>query len=245
MMLGGPVWLVESAVDVLANPSDRFWRNFVQQVIGAACSEESLKFIGVGALVWLAQRHSQRTSRAVVAIAISVGIGFMTLENVVAVIASDTPMALATDRQLTTLAGHGNYQAIMGVLVAMSIQHRRLGWAIAALVVPVVLHGWGNLTVQLFIDEPEPHSFDDTLLYNSWIGSIVTTVLAAFSLLWWVRCPKNDQPPIESALLEDTSLGWGLVNLGKLLDDEGQHDPGPTIKEEFQSDHQTDNPKDA
>ncbi len=193
VMLGGPVWSVESAVDGLASGGDRFWRDFAQQVIGAACSEESLKFIGIGLLVWLAYRRGQRAARAVVAIAISVGIGFMTLENVVAVIASDTPLAVATDRQLTILAGHGSYQAIMGVFLAMSIQQRRLGWAIAALVVPVVLHGWGNLTVQLFKDQPAPDSFDDTMLYNSWIGSIFTTALASVSLLWWVRRPINDQ----------------------------------------------------
>jgi RsiW-degrading membrane proteinase PrsW (M82 family) len=188
MMLGGPVWLVESAVDSLA-PEGRFWRDFVQQVIGAACSEESLKFIGVVLLVWLAYRRGHRAARAVVAISISIGIGFMTLENLVAVIASDTPLSLAMDRQLTILAGHGHYQAIMGVFLAMTIRHRRLGWVIAALVVPVFLHGWGDLAEQLFIDEPDPGSFNDTMLYNSWIGSIVTTSLAAFSLLWWVRHP--------------------------------------------------------
>lgn len=193
VVLGGPVWLVESVVDRLASPDNRFWGDFVQQVIGAACSEESLKLIGVGLLVWLACRHGKPTARAVVAIAISVGIGFMTLENLVAVVASDTPMSLAMDRQLTILSGHGNYQAIMGVFLAMLIQHRRLGWAIAALFVPVLLHGWGNLALQLFIDEPDPGSFDDTMLYNSWIGSIVTTALAAFSMLWWVRRPTHEE----------------------------------------------------
>jgi RsiW-degrading membrane proteinase PrsW (M82 family) len=198
VVLGGPVWLAESAVDVLAIPGDRYWRGFVQQVIGAACSEESLKFIGVGLLVWLAQRRSERAPRAVVAIAISVGIGFMTLENLVAVIVSDTPMSHAIDRQMTIIAGHGSYQAIMGVFLAMSIQHRRLGWAIAALIVPLFLHGWGNLAEQLFIDEPDHRSFQDTMLYNTWIGSIVTTALAAFSLLWWVRRPISDEALEES-----------------------------------------------
>ena len=92
------------------------------------------------------------------------------------------------------VAKEGVYmQAIMGVFLAMTIRHRRLGWAIAALVVPVFLHGWGDLAEQLFIDEPDPGSFDDTMLYNSWIGSIVTTSLAAFSLLWWVRHPTSSK----------------------------------------------------
>ena len=98
------MWLVESAVDGLASPSDRLSRDFVQQVIGAACSEESLKFIGVGLLIWLAYRRGEHEVRALVAIAISVGIGFMTLENLVAVIASDTPMSKTVEEAVHTPA---------------------------------------------------------------------------------------------------------------------------------------------
>ena len=64
---------------------------------------------------------------------------------------------------------------------------------IAAFAVPVFLHGWGDLTEQLFIDEPDPGSFVDTILYYSWIGSIVATAFAAFYLLWQVRLGANDQ----------------------------------------------------
>jgi RsiW-degrading membrane proteinase PrsW (M82 family) len=193
VLLGGPVWLVESAVDGLASPSDRLSRDFLQQVIGAACSEESLKFIGVGLLIWLAYRRGEREVRALVAIAISVGIGFMTLENLVAVIASDTPMSLAMDRQLTILAGHGSYQTIMGIFLAISIRHHRFGWVIAAIIAPVLLHGWGDLAEQLFIDEPDPGSVDDTILYNTWIASIVATALSTVFALWWVLRPVGGQ----------------------------------------------------
>ena len=192
-LLGGPVWLLESAVEGLVGSGSRIWRDFVQQVIGAACCEESLKLIAVGVLIWLAKRGGKPAARGVVAIAISVGIGFMTLENLFAVIASDTPLALAIDRQLTIIAGHGNFQAIMGFFLAMYMRYRGLGWGILALAVPLFLHGWGDFTEQLFKDEPVPGSFEDTMLFNSWIGSIVTTAFASFSLLWWVRRPMNDQ----------------------------------------------------
>ena len=196
--LGGPVWVLESAVDGFSSPGGRLWRDFVQQVIGAACCEESLKFISVVALIGLARHQGKTSARDVVAIAISVGIGFMTLENLFAVIVSDTPMSLAIDRQLTIIAGHGNYQAIMGFFLAMFIRRGGKGWAVAALLVPIFLHGWGDLAEQLFQDEPNPGSFADTMLFNSWIGSIVTTAVAAFSLLWWVRRPAGE-PQVEPA----------------------------------------------
>jgi RsiW-degrading membrane proteinase PrsW (M82 family) len=187
VFLGVPVWLLESVVDRFANPDERLSRDFIQQVIGAACSEEILKAGGVAILVWLGFRAGNRSGQGVVAIAISVGIGFMTLENLVAVIGSENPLSLAIDRQLTLLAGHGHYQSIMGVLLAWTIFRRQVRWAILALLVPIFLHGWGDLSEQLFRDEPNPGSAEDTVLFFAWIASVLTTALVASVLLKFGR----------------------------------------------------------
>ena len=198
-LLGGPVWLLETAVDGLANPGGRLWRDFVQQVLGAACCEELLKFLAIALLLWFAKRRRKLTTRDIVAIAISVGVGFMTLENVLAVALSDTPMSIAIDRQLTIIAGHGSYQTIMGFLLALSARRSGFGWNIVALAAPIFLHGWGDLSERLFQDEPNPGSLEDTLLFGSWIASVVTTAVVAFGVLWWVRRAESDetlnQPP--------------------------------------------------
>lgn len=187
IVIGGPVWVVESAVDDLANPAVRFSRDFIQQVLGAACSEELLKFTGVGLLVWWANHHRESTTQQVVAIAISVGIGFMTLENLVAVVVSDMPMSLAMDRQITVLAGHPSYQVIMGYLLAMSIERRRVAWGVVALVVPMLLHGCGDFSERLFQDEPRHGSVEDTILYGLWLATIAFTTITAFALLACLR----------------------------------------------------------
>ncbi len=186
-LLGAPVWFAESAIDGLANPNDRFSRDFVQQVLGAAGCEETLKFVAIGLLLWLAGSSLGHVPRQVVAISIAVAIGFMTLENLVGVLRSETPMSLAMDRQITIFAGHPSYQVIMGYLLAVSLQRRRLGWACAALIVPVALHGWGDLSEQLFKDETNRGSLEDTVLYFAWLASIVVTASSAFFLLWCLR----------------------------------------------------------
>ncbi len=192
--IGGPIWLAESAIDGLANPNDRFSRDFIQQVLGAAFCEETLKFIAIGVLLWFAglgrDHHSRdHLSREVVTISVSVAIGFMTLENLFGVYRSGSTLSLALDRQLTIFAGHPSYQVIMGTLLAVAIQRRRVGWAIAALALPMLLHGWADLSEQLFRDETNPGSVEDSTLYFAWLASIAVTACLTFYLLWSLMRP--------------------------------------------------------
>ena len=186
-----PIWFYESAVDALADPNKRWSRVFIQQVLGAAVGEEGFKMLGVGILLAIVGRFMALQPRTVVAMAISVGIGFMTLENLFGVTVAESPMVLALNRQMTIIAGHGCYQAIMGCLLAKAIQDRRFSWGVLAFVVPVILHGWGDFSDQLFKDEPDPGSAEDTFLFYTWIASILTTAIATGLLLWHVRMQWN------------------------------------------------------
>jgi RsiW-degrading membrane proteinase PrsW (M82 family) len=186
-LLGGPVWVAETWVGELTTPTGRFSRDFDQQVLGASCCEELLKFAAVVSLVLFASRRGQSSARAVVAIAVSVGIGFMTLENVVAVVASESPMRLAIDRQVTMLAGHPGYQVVMGWCLYRWTVSRQARWAIASLAVPIFLHGWADFSEALFQDEQNHGSTEDTVLFFAWIASIFVTAAVAAVLLHRTR----------------------------------------------------------
>ncbi|WP_419580310.1 PrsW family glutamic-type intramembrane protease [Stieleria magnilauensis] len=175
-----PVYVAETLVDQIA-PTDRWSRDFVQQVAGAACCEEFLKLVAVGGLLrWSGEPSSLRGT---LAIAASVGIGFMTLENVVAVSNAASADSTAIGRQVSILAGHPSYQVIMGFCLARWQASRQTAWIIAAVAVPVVLHGWGDFSEAVFQDEPNPGSREDTIVFQSWIMSVFVTAMTAMACL--------------------------------------------------------------
>ena len=184
ILLGGPVWLAESFVEKFATSTDRFARDFNQQVIGAACCEEVVKFVGVALLVFLVTRQHVPSLRCVVCVSMSVGIGFMTLENFVAVYAADSRLSVAFDRQFSIFAGHASFQVIMGWFIHRWCVTRWSGWAIASLLVPIFLHGWGDFSEALFQDEPNPNSVEDTVLFGAWIASLLSTAALAICVLF-------------------------------------------------------------
>lgn len=180
--LAVPVWVAESLVDYFANPTDRWSGDFIEQVIGAALCEELMKFVAIiGILKFL--HSSNSTSELTVPIALAVGIGFMTIENVVAMRAAESSMSMAISRQMTIIAGHPSYQLVMGYCLARrTVEHGKL-WMIAALVLPIVLHGWGDFSERLFQDEPNPGSAQDYLEFLAWIVSIAATFLASLLIV--------------------------------------------------------------
>lgn len=173
-----PAWFTETLVDDLTHAHNRWSHDFLEQVVGAACCEELLKFAGVIAVLrWLNQRPS-RLSDAI-PVALAVGIGFMTAENTIAVMLAETPMRMASSRLVTVLAGHPSYQLVMGFcLVRWSIRGK-VGWAVAAIALPILMHGWSDFSEQLFTDEPTHGSARDTWEFAAWIGSITTSLMAS------------------------------------------------------------------
>jgi RsiW-degrading membrane proteinase PrsW (M82 family) len=81
---------------------------FVQQVLGAAVSEELFIFVGFFLTFKLFHLSRVRTEADVVAVAVAVAIGFTTIENVTAVVASGTPLSAALNRLLSIIAGHAS-----------------------------------------------------------------------------------------------------------------------------------------
>ncbi len=176
--LAVPAWFAETLVDDLVNAHNRWSHDFLEQVIGAACCEELLKFAGVIAVLsWLNEQRS-RLSDAV-PVALTVGIGFMTVENILAVMAAQTPMSMASSRLVTILAGHPSYQLMMGFCLARWSVRRKMGWAVAAIALPILMHGWSDFSEQLFKDEPTHGSTRDNLEFAAWIGSIITSLMAS------------------------------------------------------------------
>ena len=126
---------------------------------------------------------SRWSDREFITIALSVAIGFMTFENLLAAIPSDQPLPRARDRLIAMLAGHPGYQIIMGYFISRAItQHRGLWW-VPAVVIPVLMHGMFDFTDQAFQDEPNHGSLEDSILYGLWIGTMVVTVAVTGSVL--------------------------------------------------------------
>jgi RsiW-degrading membrane proteinase PrsW (M82 family) len=195
-LLGGPIWMAETWVDQFAVPSDRISRDFIQQIVGAACCEETLMLVGVVAMMCFVLGKGDPSLARIVAVAVAVAIGFMTLENIVAVIAATKPMPISLDRQFTIFAGHPGYQLVMGwCLYYWKITNRKT-WLLAALVLPTLLHGWGDFSEALFQDEPYPDSVDDTVLYALWIASLLTTASTSVAILLLIR---KQNPAIATA----------------------------------------------
>lgn len=180
--LAVPVWFAESLVDSFANPTDRWSGDFIEQVMGAACCEELLKFAAILCILkWMQQLNAG--SELAVPVALAVGIGFMTVENAVAMRAAESSMSMAISRQMTIIAGHPGYQLVMGYCIARWTVNRNKLWMIAALVLPILLHGWGDFSERLFQDEPNPGSTQDTVEFLTWIGSIAATFLASIFIV--------------------------------------------------------------
>ncbi|TWT74399.1 PrsW family glutamic-type intramembrane protease [Allorhodopirellula solitaria] len=187
-----PVWLAETLVDQLADPQHRWSRDFLEQVIGAACCEEGIKFAGVmGILKWFDKTRHKGTSLGengahpwdAVPCALVIAIGFMTVENLIAITAAPSPTSMALSRQMTLLAGHPSYQLVMGYSLARWRLQHKAGWMIAAIAVPIFLHGWGDFSEQLFQDEPDHGSTRDTIEFVAWIGSITASLIASVAVL--------------------------------------------------------------
>ncbi len=173
-----PVWFAEVWIDGTANTRSRLALDFQHQFLGAACCEELLKLVGVALLLRWMGASKPRPWHAI-PIALTVGIGFMTVENIIAVMAAQEPMSMAYSRLVTVLAGHPGYQLVMGFCIARWSTHHRIGWAVASIGLPILLHGWGDLSEQLFKDEPKHGSTRDTLEFAAWIASITTVLIAS------------------------------------------------------------------
>ena len=181
---------------LLTSP-DRWTNDFLDSVVSAAVIEESVKYICViaGAFYFVSVLKSKQLhvdTRDIVAIAVSVAIGFMTLENILAVMTAEQPLLRGRDRLLSIFAGHPAFQIMMGVCVAKAIQHRsKLVW-LAALGIPVFVHGLIDFAEQTFQDEPNHGSLEDSILFYLWFGSLVTTTVASLYLICAVRLKTQE-----------------------------------------------------
>ena len=80
-----PVYLMETVIeDAGGQLTGLYEKAFVQQVLGAAVSEELFIFVGFFLTFKLFQTSRVRTEADVVAVAVAVAIGFTTIENVTA-----------------------------------------------------------------------------------------------------------------------------------------------------------------
>ena len=181
---------------ILTSP-DRWIGDFLDSVVSAALVEETLKYVCVTAICFVFVKANKPKGdtifqRDIIAIAVSVAIGFMSLENIIAVIGTDEPLLRARDRLASLFAGHPSFQVMMGFWIAKAIQLRhRWAWPIA-LGVPVFVHGLIDFSQQAFKDEPNHGSLEDSILFYLWFGSLVSTAVVTGYLLERFARRKRD-----------------------------------------------------
>ena len=184
-----PVYLMETVIeDAGGQLTGLYEKAFVQQVLGAAVSEELFIFVGFFLTFKLFQTSRVRTEADVVAVAVAVAIGFMTIENVTAVVASETPMSAALNRLLSIIAGHASLQLMMGYFAAKCLlgNRNRLLFGLLMFAVPIVIHGWGDFSEYIFqqVDADSPQSKQ---FFSAWILGVFAYIAGAAIVLFQLR----------------------------------------------------------
>ncbi len=188
MLVVIPVWLIETPIENLGNSlSNRYLRLFVQQVLGAAVVEETLVALGLLA-VCLCYRGILSNRRKMLAAAVSLAIGFTTIENAVAVYAAEDRFAESLARLLTIPAGHGSLQLMMGYFAAnwMLFNQNRIRNGILLLIIPIAIHGWGDYAEALFHEDAiaAADAIGTKLSFSCWIFSLFAYFMGAVIVLW-------------------------------------------------------------
>ena len=197
-----PIWFLETVIEDSGEQlSDLYQRAFVQQVLGAAFVEE-LMILFAFLLTFLLMRTTRvNTRNDIVAIAVAAAIGFTTIENGLAVIASQSPLWTAGSRLLSIIAGHASLQLVMGYFAAEMLlgnRHRWL-WGILMLVVPIAIHGWGDFSEAIF-QAVDADSDESKRYFSYWIFGLFAYVAAAVMVLFQLKTTEQsaneDSEPI-------------------------------------------------
>lgn len=184
-----PVYFMETVIEGAGEQMPGLYEKaFVQQVLGAAVSEELCIFFGFLLTFKLFQTTRIQKDADVVAAAVAVAIGFTTVENLTAVLASETPMSVSLNRLLSIVAGHASLQLVMGYFAAKFLlgDRRRLVFAVLMLAVPIGIHGWGDFSESIFqavdADSPQSQQF-----FSAWIFGIFAYLAGAAIVLFKLR----------------------------------------------------------
>ncbi len=184
-----PVYFMETVIEGAGGQLKGLYEKaFVQQVLGAAVSEELCIFFGFLLTFKLFQTTRIQKDADVVAAAVAVAIGFTTIENVTAVVASETPMSAALNRLLSIVAGHASLQLVMGYFAAKCLlgDRNRLVLGLLMLAVPIAIHGWGDFSESIFqavnADSPQSQQF-----FSAWIFGIFAYLAGAAIVLFKLR----------------------------------------------------------
>ena len=199
-----PVYLLETVIEGAGDQlSGLYEKAFVQQVLGAAVSEELCIFLGFLLTYKLFRNTRIQQDADVVAVAVAVAIGFTTVENVTAVLASETPMSASLNRLLSIVAGHASLQLVMGYFAAKCLlgDRYRLTFGLLMLAVPIGIHGWGDFSESIFqtVDADSPQSKQ---FFSAWIFGIFAYVaggaIVLFKLREAVAKSANERVPASS-----------------------------------------------
>ena len=184
-----PVWWMETAVEGAGDHlTGLYEKAFVQQVLGAAVSEELFIFFGFLITFLLFRRTRIKTDGDVVAIAVAAAIGFTTIENVTAVLAADSPMTTAFSRLLSIVAGHASLQLLMGYFAAKCLlgTGNRPLYGLLMFAVPIAIHGWGDFSESVF-QAVDPQSEQSRQFFSGWIIGVFAYLAGALIVLFKLR----------------------------------------------------------
>ena len=202
-----PVYLMETVIEGAGEQvSGLYEKAFVQQVLGAAVSEELFIFFGFLLTFKLFRSWRIQTDAAVVAAAVAVAIGFTTIENITAVLASETPMSVSINRLLSIVAGHASLQLVMGYFAAKCLlgTHHRLMFGFLMLAVPIGIHGWGDFSEAVFqaVDSDSPQSKQ---FFSAWIFGIFAYIAGAAIVMF--KLSENASSPSQVSFSTATDVG--------------------------------------
>lgn len=192
MLVTIPVMTLEGWVEgPAATDSDFYQKAFVQQVLGAAVVEE-LAIFSMFLLVYLLFRRSTITKPTdIVALAVAVAVGFLTVENLLAVLAQDDPFTEALSRLTTIFAGHPTLQLVMGYFAAQAFLGRRnrLLSAMLMIALPILIHGWGDFSEAVFqaFNSVDPDGSAAGNWFSAWIVALAIYLMSAIAVLWQIR----------------------------------------------------------
>jgi RsiW-degrading membrane proteinase PrsW (M82 family) len=161
---------------------DAFYSSFIL----AALTEELVKFTCLYLLIWKSRSFDQRFDGIVYAVFVSLGFAFV--ENVEYVLQGG--LKLAWLRAVTSVPAHGIFGVVMGYFFSLArfaaTKKRREQYFVAAIFVPVLLHGQYDFILEMFCHvEGWMQLISDTLTQI-----LFFIVFYGFLIILWIVCFK-------------------------------------------------------
>lgn len=180
-----PVFFENLIEPIGIRESSDLWRTLVYAFLGVGFSEEIAKFAVLRVFVYKKKYYDEPMDGIVYSVMISMG--FASLENVMYVFNSSTPIQTALVRAFTAVPAHGVFAVILGYYLGkarFTYSFKRTSVLVKGLIAAILFHG--SYDAFLF--------YDNYSSYNLDLGAFATLVIGVIISLIMIRKMQINSP---------------------------------------------------